>query len=348
MRLYSDNAKAFFGGDINNSALVFTVASGMGALFPSPTGTDYFIATFESADRTKMEKVTVTARNSDSFSIASGGRAQEGTSAQSWTTSDYVSVRWTASSSLFFTRGVQFNAYNYKIDTGTSTAYAVVLDPPPVAYAAGLKVIFKAANQNTGPSTINCNGLGAVSLKKFVTLDLSPGDILVNELIEATHDGINFQITNFTKPRPGTITLYVGASAPTGWYLCDGGAISRTTNSVLFGVIGTVFGAGNGTTTFNVPDLRGRTPIGAGQGAGLTNRPLASTGGEENHILTIPEMPRHNHTYQLLVPGADLQVQSSGYNNNFTLSDTGTFQTGGDGSHNTMQPFMAINYIIKA
>jgi microcystin-dependent protein len=94
---------------------------------------------------------------------------------------------------------------------------------------------------------------------------------------------------------PGEIVEYAGAFPPTGWLLCDGQAYSRTAYAALYAVIGTMYGAGDGSTTFNVPDTRGRTSIGAGAGAGLTNRALGGRGGEENHTLSWNEMPVHSH-----------------------------------------------------
>jgi microcystin-dependent protein len=70
----------------------------------------------------------------------------------------------------------------------------------------------------------------------------------------------------------GSVSMFAGSSAPTGWLLCNGAAVSRTTFSALFAIIGTTYGAGNGSTTFNVPDMRGRAAIGVGQGSGLTDR----------------------------------------------------------------------------
>lgn len=80
----------------------------------------------------------------------------------------------------------------------------------------------------------------------------------------------------------GTITMTAAVSAADGWVFCDGTALSRTDEEDLFSAIGTTYGAGDGSTTFNVPDLRGRGPIGVGAGTGLTARALADTGGEEN------------------------------------------------------------------
>lgn len=74
----------------------------------------------------------------------------------------------------------------------------------------------------------------------------------------------------------GAVIGFAGSSAPSGWLLCDGSAVSRTTYADLFTAIGTSYGVGDGSTTFNLPDLRGRVPVGVGQGSGLTNRALAA------------------------------------------------------------------------
>jgi microcystin-dependent protein len=77
--------------------------------------------------------------------------------------------------------------------------------------------------------------------------------------------------------------------------LCNGAQYARSDYAILFGVIGLGFTVTDDGATFNVPDLRGRTPIGAGQGGGLTNRTLGAKGGEENHALSTVEMPSHSH-----------------------------------------------------
>lgn len=92
---------------------------------------------------------------------------------------------------------------------------------------------------------------------------------------------------------PGVMVPYLGAAAPTGWLLCDGSAVSRTTYAALYAILSTVYGTGDGSTTFNLPDLRGRTPVGKNTATFAT---LGAKGGEESHVLSVAEMPSHQHT----------------------------------------------------
>src|SRR3990167_3176576 len=95
-------------------------------------------------------------------------------------------------------------------------------------------------------------------------------------LVRANYDDLSDQITAAAPPT-GSIFPYGASAAPTNYLLCDGTAVSRTTYAALFTAIGTTFGTGDGSTTFNVPDLRGRAPIGIGTGSGLTARSLNDT-----------------------------------------------------------------------
>jgi len=91
----------------------------------------------------------------------------------------------------------------------------------------------------------------------------------------------------------GSVVAIAAAATPAGFLYCDGSAVSRTTYAALWGVLGSTWGSGDGSTTFNLPDLRSRTVVGAGTaaGAGLTARALAGLGGEENHTLLVAEVP---------------------------------------------------------
>lgn len=89
----------------------------------------------------------------------------------------------------------------------------------------------------------------------------------------------------------GSIYMYAGNTAPTGFILCDGSAVSRITYAALFDEIGTTYGIGDGSSTFNVPDLRGKVIIGTS-----ASHSLGDTGGEETHVLISGEVPVHEHS----------------------------------------------------
>lgn len=167
----------------------------------------------------------------------------------------------------------------------------------------------------------------------------------------------------------GAGLLWYTTTAPTGWLLCDGSAVSRTTYAALFAVIGTSYGTGNGTTTFNLPDLRGRVAAGldnmGGSDAGRLNwaNTIGTTGGTQTHTLTESEMPSHTHiqnahshnmTFQMLAfagYGQTSAIQGNAVSNSTnrnTDNTTATNQnTGGGAAHNIMQPTILITYIIK-
>jgi microcystin-dependent protein len=157
----------------------------------------------------------------------------------------------------------------------------------------------------------------------------------------------------------GEIKMVAYNFAPVGWLICDGSILQITQNQALFALIGAQYG-GNGTTTFALPDLRSRFPLGAGAGSGLTARTLATKGGEENHTLTTTEMPTHAHNMLVNTAvgttdsptGNFLAKNSEGVKQFSTTQNGGTFSSqavganGSGGAHNTMPPYTTINYII--
>lgn len=96
----------------------------------------------------------------------------------------------------------------------------------------------------------------------------------------------------------GTVNMFAGGTVPYGWFFCQGQEVSRTTYGQLYAVIGTTYGAGNGTTTFNLPDFRGRAPIGVGTGdaSGASPHTVGQKKGKETHVITAGELPNHTHT----------------------------------------------------
>src|SRR5215204_6703487 len=96
------------------------------------------------------------------------------------------------------------------------------------------------------------------------------------------------------EPFLGMIQTFGFNFAPRGWAMCDGSIMSIAQNTALFSLLGTTYG-GNGQTTYALPDLRGRVPVGTGQGPGLPSIILGEVSGEPTHTLITTEMPAHQH-----------------------------------------------------
>lgn len=143
-------------------------------------------------------------------------------------------------------------------------------------------------------------------------------------------------------PPPGAVTAYAGQSTsiPDGWLLCDGQAVSRTEHPGLFAAVGTTYGSGNGTSTFNVPNLTGRFPLGDNSA-----RALGDTGGDERVTLTTAQMPSHTHTVSGAA-GSQTVQSGTGASVANTTDDTTTSAGGGD-SHNNMPPYLVLHFIVK-
>jgi len=149
--------------------------------------------------------------------------------------------------------------------------------------------------------------------------------------------------------------MFGGNFAPRGWALCDGQLLSISSNQALFSILGTVYG-GDGRTTFGLPELRGRVAIHAGNGPGLTNRPLGVSGGTETNTLNVNQLPPHSHPASLGAseespnsddPTGGILATTNIYHNSadetvpVTVGNTGSSQ-----SVNNIQPFRTVNYII--
>lgn len=162
-----------------------------------------------------------------------------------------------------------------------------------------------------------------------------------------------------SEPFVGEIRMFAGNFAPRGWAFCDGQLLAVSQNDALFSLLGTIYG-GDGRTTFGLPDLRGRVPIHAGTGPGLTNRRLGAKGGQEHVTLTASQMPSHSHA----VRGTNNTGESSTAINNVPAQSTtielyapatapdinmaaqAVPNVGGSQSHNNLMPTICINFII--
>lgn len=150
----------------------------------------------------------------------------------------------------------------------------------------------------------------------------------------------------------GAVVAYGSSTAPEGWLNCLGQEVYRGDYPDLFAVIGTTYGAGNGTTTFRLPNLAGRVVVGQGSGSGLTSRSMGATGGAETHTLTTGEMPSHTHSVSNTVQKSGSNTPDGLDNGGSEIDTVSTVSTtstseGGDEAHNNMQPFAVLNHIIR-
>lgn len=199
--LFANNAATTIAAGINAAAVSVTLAPGTGALFPNPGAGEYFIATFvDNATGLVNEIVKVTARATDVLTIV---RAQEGTSAQIWSTNDHFSNFWTAGQAQTMVQQAQQQAQagNYAVDTGAVNAMVVTLSPVPASLASLLgspiRVKVNITNTNTTP-TLNVNGLGAqncVTVGVGGVAGLTIGGCAASKICEFIWDGTNFQYT---------------------------------------------------------------------------------------------------------------------------------------------------------
>jgi microcystin-dependent protein len=235
----------------------------------------------------------------------------------------------------------------------------------------------KMADDSVGADELIDNSVGAAAIN-------ISGNGTSGQYVTSDGDGSFSYTTPPVAFLSGMIMPYAGASAPSGWLLLYGQAVNRTTYSDLFAVLGTTYGSGDGSTTFNVPDLRGRTIAGqddmggssanrlTDQSGGVDGDTLGASGGTEQHTLTEAEMADHSHLVvasgdvggsefsDITIPEAATRAVSSkaSYNNviAYALAPSGSgnepnigksSDVGSDTAHNNVQPTFILNYIIK-
>lgn len=212
---------------------------------------------------------------------------------------------------------------------------------------------------SNGDIAITPDGTGDVILDgiKYPQADGNANDILTTDgagQLSFTALGASNTFTS------GMLMPYAGATAPTGWLLCYGQAISRTTYADLFAVVGVTYGNGDGSTTFNLPDLRGRTIAGkddmggvsanrlTNQTGGLNGDGLGNSGGSETETLSLTQMPNSYYWNSNALAASDRLDNHANSNYTARLPDFNNNTTqGGGGAHNNVQPTFILTYIIK-
>lgn len=162
-----------------------------------------------------------------------------------------------------------------------------------------------------------------------------------------------------SEPFVGEVRMFAGNFAPRGWAFCDGQLLAVSQNDALFSLLGTIYG-GDGRTTFGLPDIRGRIPLHAGSGPGLSPRRLGAKSGAEKETLTVNQLPSHSHS----LTGNSADASQTNPSNNalaksnpaagmyttssatVSLSSNAVSSIGGSRSHTNLMPFVCINYII--
>ncbi len=173
----------------------------------------------------------------------------------------------------------------------------------------------------------------------------------LNKMQDNIERAINAQVSGDTLPI-GTVLPYTNETAPENWLICDGSEVSRTEYNHLFTVIGITFGEGDGSTTFNLPNIKGRTIVGL-DAEDTDFNTIGKTLGEKTHTLTVAEMPEHTHKFRASTTlGNDEGTITYGEktSGNVISGNYGNAiqKEGSSQSHNNIQPSFIGVYIIKA
>lgn len=263
---------------------------------------------------------------------------------------------WTNITTTYDATTGSVSASSFKINLDNQTAYDIEFK-----LTDALETTTESITVSQGQPNFYIGTDGRVSVGGMPTLNKDSGKLGQFEVLGNAYAngkrlltegeggyGANFPV--------GTILPYSGSDLPEGYLLCDGAAVSRSFYSALFNVIGTTYGAGDGSTTFNVPDLKGKVAVGQDTGD-TTFDTLGETGGEKTHTLTTTEMPSHRHKLRRDGGGVEVGISGGGASGNAfagTWSTTNIYSgsvqaesIGGGGAHNNLQPFIVVKYIIK-
>ena len=239
------------------------------------------------------------------------------------------------------------------VTAGTSAAYTLTTNQSFTSLTDGLCVHARASATNDADATINIDSLGSKQLLSDSTpTNVNASVLVVGRVYKFTYDStadgwiVSSALTPDVIP-VGTVSDFAGTTAPDRWLLAYGQEVSRTTYALAFAVLGETYGAGDSSTTFNLPDLRGRVTAGkddmggtsadrlTDQTGGVNGDTIGDTGGAETHTLLTAELAAHTHgagTYTAASDGAHTHVQTiNGYD--WNTVPQGSHSTGSISSH---------------
>ena len=270
-------------------------------------------------------------------------------------------VQFNSSGAMAASANLTFNGTTLAVAGLTNSGNTVLGDAGGDALTINSNAMAIPNTLNVGSNTLYLSPSG--TQVGIGTTTVGSDMLTVAGTVASTAGGFVFpdsttQTTAVTAPA-ASMMVFAGASAPSGWLLCFGQAISRTTYATLFSAVSTTYGIGDGSTTFNLPDMRGRVAAGAdnmgGSAAGrLTSttmspdgNTLGATGGTQTHTLITAEMPSHTHALSDPYPGVNTggSWQQNGGAYGGPIGTIGS--TGGGGAHLNVQPTLVLNYIIK-
>lgn len=350
-QLFTNDATTTLASAISSTATSLAVVSGGGALFPNPTGGNFFQFTLvKNGNSSIYEICTCTARSTDTFSTIV--RGQEGTTALAWSAGDYVNLNYTAAGAGNAAQAVDVQAQlgNYALDTGTANAYAAVFTPALAAHVVGAPLRVKIANTNTSSTVTFNDGAGAASVVLPGGGAVTIGAILAGGVATFVWDGTQFELTGMPTNVTGLLESFVNTIYPIGAYVfwendatSPGAVFTWQTWTEVMGVV-----------------LVGRNPaIPQFESTGLT-------GGEITHQLVVAEIPPLPFQDCYYVEDMDIvdvlpQYKNIGninggigsnstdynnsaapYINSATLSGTAGNGTGTATPHNNLQPYRVV------
>ena len=332
-REYTSGRPTTLAAAFDIGAATFTIADdGSAATWPTSADYDFFVTI--DAGTAQEERVLCSGRASRVVTVATSGRGADGTTESNHLSGATVWPSWSATDAAEANIHVESTGYaSYsKSVHGLGSGDGVVVGTTKEQTLTLKTLTSPKINENVAltPTSTELNYVDGVTSAIQTQLDAKA------PIASPTFTGtVALPALGSGLVPTGSIVMYGGATAPAtgGWLLCDGG--STTGYTALAAIVGA-----------NVPDLRGRAPIGYGSGTGLTARTtMGATTGTETHTLTQAQTPSFNHEIQMSAGGGDGTTYVRGSSGSYSTSLT--YSHGSGDAHPNMQPSIVVNFIIK-